>query len=413
MNALIPTVSVIIPCYNHGHYLPHAVRSVLAQTFTDWEAIIVDDGSTDDTRQVAAQFTDPRIRYIYQENRGLSGARNTGIAAARGELIALLDADDMWEPEFLARMVAALQETPTAAAAYCGFRWMDAIGNPLKQSVLRVVPPERFYEELLYQGSWISACSVVVRAAAYREAGPFDESLQACEDYDMWLRMAKPMQFIGVPEVLVFYRRAGVNMSDDVERMSDALTTVLEKRVGPLETPTETWDKAKRAATRQLYSLRVQGHLAQGRTEESAENLLWLLRYHPDFALSLDLWYSLACVHQLVGQRGDFDTWDPTRGEADVTAVLHQLAARGVAQSELRAMQGQAHFALALLNYGKHRLNAARFHLVYSGRYDPCLPANGRWVRLAGCLAPGVLPVKSLYRTVHSLFPRTKHLTEL
>lgn len=97
----MPEVSVIIPCYNHGHYLPHAVNSVLAQTFTDWEAIIVDDGSTDNTREVAAQFTDERVRYVHQENRGLSGARNTGIRAAQGAYLAFLDADDEWEPRFL------------------------------------------------------------------------------------------------------------------------------------------------------------------------------------------------------------------------------------------------------------------------------------------------------------------------
>ena len=93
-----PAVSVIIPCYNHAHYLCRAVQSVLAQTYADWEAIIVDDGSTDNTREVATRFSDPRVRYIYQENRGLSAARNTGISAAQGSYLAFLDADDELEP---------------------------------------------------------------------------------------------------------------------------------------------------------------------------------------------------------------------------------------------------------------------------------------------------------------------------
>lgn len=89
-------ISIIIPCYNHAHYLPFAVQSVLAQTCAQWEAIVVDDGSTDDTRTVAARFSDPRVRYHYQENQGLSAARNAGIRIARGDYLAFLDADDEW-----------------------------------------------------------------------------------------------------------------------------------------------------------------------------------------------------------------------------------------------------------------------------------------------------------------------------
>lgn len=102
-------VSVIIPCYNHAQYLSDAVNSVLAQTYSDWEAIIVDDGTTDSTREVAVGFTDPRTRYLYQENQGLSAARNTGICAARGEYLVFLGADDEWESAFLERCVSVLQ----------------------------------------------------------------------------------------------------------------------------------------------------------------------------------------------------------------------------------------------------------------------------------------------------------------
>jgi glycosyltransferase involved in cell wall biosynthesis len=390
------------------------VNSVLAQTFTDWEAIIVDDGSTDNTREVAAQFTDPRIRYIYQDNRGLSAARNTGLQNARSEFIALLDADDTWKPRFLERMMATLRENPTATAAYCGFQWIDAEGLPLRQSVMRVVAPERFYEELLYHGNWISACSVVVRLTAYRAAGPFDESLRACEDTDMWLRMAQnSAQFIGVPEVLVFYRRTSTNMSDDVDRMRKALATVLEKHVGPLDTPVETWNEAKRVAVRQLYSLQTQGYLAQGRITESAESLVWLLRYHPGFALSLDLWYSLACVHQLVGQRGDFDTWDPERGKADVFAILEQLVTYGTPQTQLRTMYAQANFALALLNYGKRRSSVARRYLFSSVRFDHLLLVNRRWLQLAVRLAPGMLFLKLFSEKMQSVYLRKTELAKL
>ena len=109
MHAGKPTVSVIVPSYNHAHYyVSLAIKSVLAQIYTDWEAIVVNDGSTDETEAVFAQFTDPRIRYIYQENQGLSAARNTGIRTAQEDCLAFLDADDEWEPDFLRCCVDAL-----------------------------------------------------------------------------------------------------------------------------------------------------------------------------------------------------------------------------------------------------------------------------------------------------------------
>jgi len=394
----MPEVSIIVPCYNHGHYLSDALQSVLAQTFADWEAIIVDDGSTDDTRSVAAQFVDPRIRYIYQDNQGLSAARNTGIRAAQGELVALLDADDAWQPAFLETMTGALASEPCANAAYCGFRYMDGDGNPLPTAVCRVVPPEQFRAEML-KGSWLGACAVVVRRSAYEEAGPFDEALPACEDTDMWLRIAQHHRFVGVPKVLVRYRRAGNNMSDDVERMGEAMALVLEKHLGSLGTPVESWPSLKRFAVSQLYSMQAQGYLAQGDAEKSAEALLWLLRYRLDFALSLDLWYSLACVHQLVGQRGDFATWDPVRGEKDVMAVLEQLTRHGISRSQPRAMRGQAHFALALLNYGKGRVATARLHLLRSFQMAPRLTIGRSRVDLVIRLLPGMLGLKLLLKS--------------
>ncbi len=117
---MCPDVSVIIPCYNHAHYLSYALESVLAQTYNDWEAIVVDDGSTDNTAEVTAQFNDPRIRYIYQNNQGLSSARNTGIYASLAGAIALLDADDVWEADYLEKMLPTLESNPEAAAVYCG-----------------------------------------------------------------------------------------------------------------------------------------------------------------------------------------------------------------------------------------------------------------------------------------------------
>ena len=125
----MPVVSAIIPTYNFGRFLGEAIQSVLDQTFTDFELIVVDDGSTDDTREVVGSFNDSRIRYIYQENRGLPAARNTGIKASRGEYIAFLDSDDIWLTQNLELKVKSLDSHPDAGLVCSdGYNFDDATG---------------------------------------------------------------------------------------------------------------------------------------------------------------------------------------------------------------------------------------------------------------------------------------------
>lgn len=390
-----PQVSVIIPSYNHAGYLPSAIQSILAQTFADWEAIIVDDGSTDDTPETVIQFVDSRIRYIYQENRGLSGARNTGIGAAQGTLVAFLDADDAWMPDFLARMVGLLDADASLGGAYCGFRYMDEIGAPLGQHTLRVVPPDHFRMELL-RGCWIIPSSVVVRMHVIQQIGLFENSLSGCADYDLWLRIAERYRFAGVPEVLVWYRRSGNNMSDGVRHMTDDLERVYQKHLGSLDTPVATWPALKRESVANIYAWRTLEFLAQGKVKESAKALLWLLDYRSEFACSLDLWYSLACVHQPIGQRGDFDTWDPERGAADTQSLLKMLEHGDVHPNKLRRMRGKVYFALALLNYGGRRIGPARQSLRVGLRAYPSLVTHSRTWQLIVRLLPGMAQMSDL-----------------
>jgi glycosyltransferase involved in cell wall biosynthesis len=133
--------SVIIPCYNQGRYLSSALQSVQGQTFQDWEAIVVDDGSTDSTAAAVARSTDPRIRYVYQENQGLSAARNTGICSASGACLAFLDADDEWQPGFLERCLDVLRSNQRLAGVYSRTAFIDVRGTVLPQIGGEVVPP--------------------------------------------------------------------------------------------------------------------------------------------------------------------------------------------------------------------------------------------------------------------------------
>lgn len=206
---LRPRVSVVIPAYNAARYLPQAIDSVLAQTFRDYEVIVVDDGSTDDTPRVLSWYED-EVAVIRQPNQGRAAARNAGIAAARGEYIAFLDADDLWLPEKLERQLALFRRRPEIGWAYCDYRRLNEKG-PEETTYLRrrglQPPPEGWIlPELLATGvAW--TMTVVVRRECFGRVGLFDPSFPVAQDYDMWLRLAAEYEVGCVNEPLALYRR--------------------------------------------------------------------------------------------------------------------------------------------------------------------------------------------------------------
>lgn len=181
-----PTVSVILPTYNRCRLLKRAVDSVLDQTCRDFELIVVDDGSSDDTPALLARYGD-RLRAIRQPNRGVSAARNAGIRQAAGKLIALLDSDDYWLPQKLARQVAFFENNPDAAICQTEEIWI--------RNGVRVNPKKRHQKcsgrifEKCLPLCLISPSAVMLRTSLLDEVGMFDENLPACEDYDLWLRI--------------------------------------------------------------------------------------------------------------------------------------------------------------------------------------------------------------------------------
>lgn len=351
MSSNNPQVSVVIPAYNQAHFLAHAINSVLAQTYRDYEVIVVDDGSTDDTAAVAQQFGDA-IRYIHQTNRGLSGARNTAIRNAKADVIALLDSDDLWEPAFLEVMLKLLKQHPEAAGAYCGFQYINAGGEIVGKPSLKMVPPEKFHETVVIEGNWLAPCGVIFRKQLALDIGLFDESLRALEDSDMWIRMSTHRPFVGLSQALVRYRRHGNNMSSDPERMVTASRTVREKLFGSASSDVSTWDETKILAFQNHFLSGAVHYLASGRVQQSADYLRRLARISVSHMWSLLTWRALVRAH--LPKEYQFDPvvkldWQcaQTHVMGLLEALVRKVPESPDLQSQYARMKGGAFLALA------------------------------------------------------------------
>jgi glycosyltransferase involved in cell wall biosynthesis len=196
-----PLVSVIIPTYNRDWIVKEAIESVLAQDFSDYELIVVDDGSDDRTPEILAAYEDP-ITVIRQSNRGVSAARNRGIAAATGRLIAFLDSDDLWLPQKLSAQVNFFAENPNAVICQTEEHWV--------RNGVRVNPKKRHlkFSGMIFERSLalclVSPSAVMITKALFDAVGVFDEDLPACEDYDLWLRIScrYPVDLIETPLII-------------------------------------------------------------------------------------------------------------------------------------------------------------------------------------------------------------------
>ncbi len=305
------TISVIVPAYNQGQYLQTALASALAQETPPDQIIVIDDGSTDDTAAVTAQFG-TAVELIRQPNSGLAAARNRGLAAAQADWIAFLDADDYWPPDYLRRLQPLLRQNPQAALIGASWQYVDAAGALLPQ---RVTPPPgdaRTLAALLTWRNWLAPSGVLARRAAVELAGRFDAGLAGCADWDLWLRLLPFGALVSAPDVSIFYRTHAANMSDNIAKMENERLTVHRKFWGlHPDLALTAWPPPARRAAAYTCFVSALAFLRRADSSQQAQARLHQATALWPALLELDEFaYELAAAGQPRGWRGIFTPHD-------------------------------------------------------------------------------------------------------
>jgi glycosyltransferase involved in cell wall biosynthesis len=246
----LPLISVVVPVYNGELTIADTIRSVLNQTFLDFELIVINDGSSDSTLDVLAEFQDPRLKILTYTNSGLSASRNRGIDHALGEYISFVDADDLWTAEKLTAQLNVLQENSDVAVAYSWTDFIDERGNLLGIGIHHTVQGY-VYPNLLKFFFVGSGSNALIRIKVFDEVGRFDETLTSAEDLDMFLRIAARYQFSAVPAAQVLYRITDHSMSRNVIRQERESLKVLERAFA--QEPGKSLVHLKRTTYANLY----------------------------------------------------------------------------------------------------------------------------------------------------------------
>ena len=224
-----PLVSIILPTYNCAAFLSHSIGTILSQTYNSYEIIVIDDGSTDNTKEVLYPFMQ-RIKYIrLEQNKGLPTARNIGIRSAQGKYIAFIDADDLWLPEKLQTDIEYFETHPEVSMVYSKHINIDEKGDDLGGNTKKQLPSGNIFTQLFSEQNFIITSSVVVRKEVFETTGLFDEQLFNCQDWDMWLRIAFHFKVAGINKPLVKYRHNPHSLSKNRNNVLKYQKIIIDK----------------------------------------------------------------------------------------------------------------------------------------------------------------------------------------
>lgn len=303
----MPRVSVVIPAFNAGPFIREAVGSVIRQSFRDHEIIVIDDGSTDDTAQALGPYVEEcGVKYVRTENRGPAAARNTGLALCRGELIAFLDADDLWLPSKLARQMEILEADQDAAWVCSGVVvTRDGVADErltsLRQSQLdraeTLVAKGRGFEACLYH-KFIITSTVVMKREVYEKVGNWNERFRRAEDGEFFLRAARRYPIAIVPELLVVKRLHGANLTNEFDEHALPAAAAMLASLAEWRPPLAGAELlAYRTAARETYTRLALHYIARGNKKEARR---WLGRAGRRLGIGGLLWLASWMPHGLV-----------------------------------------------------------------------------------------------------------------
>ncbi len=281
------TVSIIIPCYNHGHFLAQAIESCLAQTYPIHEIIVVDDGSSDNTCEVALQFS--RVTYIHQQNSGLAATRNRGIAAAKGELLQFLDADDMLLPTKIGRSIAVFEAFPTTGIVYTDYeKRTEDMSAEINDRATRAQGKKPEGNNIVRQlvnstAAYFPPHGTLTRAEHIRAVGGFRQGCQGVEDWLLWVTLAAHgVEFRYIDEPLIWYRHSPKSMSNQMIPMIRSRLKAYEMlRDVPL--PTDLDLEEKIAGRHHALAMILWEH---GQFEEARQHFQQAIALHPKSRLA-------------------------------------------------------------------------------------------------------------------------------
>lgn len=297
-----PLVSIIIPAHNSGSWICETIDNVLSQTYPCREIIIVDDGSTDNTKHLIDAHYGESVKYLYQDNAGPARARNRGIELASGEYIQFLDSDDFLNPEKIARQMAVFTANPECHVVYCDFAFTsEGTDGGVEESPAaykKKYGTENVFEALL-DGNFIVIHSPLTRTEVIRSCGAFDATLSSDEDYDLWLRIAgKGYRFCFVPEVLAFYRKRGNSVSTNLFKQSKGTLQALNKAKSYRAKLTEQERGKLRCNLSREYGWTSRHYLSQGNYSNALSDLLQSVVNNPRHGLTV----AINLLKQLIGR---------------------------------------------------------------------------------------------------------------
>jgi glycosyltransferase involved in cell wall biosynthesis len=284
----MPTISVIIPTYNSELTIKETIESVQKQTFTDFEVIVIDDGSQDDTIGLVKSLlkSEPRLKIFCYENGGVAVARNRGIELAQGEFISLLDADDLWTINKLELQLKALKDNPQAGVAYSWTNLVDEQSQLLFSGGCPVYE-ENVYGELLQANFLLSGSNILARREAIESIGGFPTDFPLASDWDFYLKLAYKWSFVVIPEYQILYRQRLNSMSSNIEALMQESCGVLERAC---QVASPELQSSRNKSWSNLYLYFANSYLKQRKDAKSinqvGRNLRIAIRFYPQNLLN-------------------------------------------------------------------------------------------------------------------------------